>query len=113
MGRILFNLPHAYPPMLIVISPAKSLDFETPSTLDKHTQSPLLKNSEQLIDVLTTKSPADIERLMGISPKLAELNVERYHHWSRPFRKSNAKQAILAFKGDVYAGMQAEKFSRR
>lgn len=98
--------------MLIVISPAKTLDFETPSTVDKHTQSPLLKRSEQLIDVLTTKSPADIEKLMGISPKLAELNVERYHHWSRPFRKSNAKQAILAFKGDVYEGMQAEKFDQ-
>lgn len=99
--------------MLIVISPAKTLDFETPSTVGKHTQSPLLKSSEQLIDVLTTKSPADIEKLMGISPKLAELNVERYHHWSRPFRKSNAKQAILAFKGDVYEGMQAQTFNQQ
>lgn len=97
--------------MLILISPAKSLDFETPSTIKKHTQAAHLKHSEQLIDVLTTKSPADIEKLMKISPKLAELNVERYHHWSRPFKPSNAKQAILAFQGDVYTGMAAETFN--
>ncbi|MFT5571923.1 MAG: cytoplasmic iron level regulating protein YaaA (DUF328/UPF0246 family) [Cryomorphaceae bacterium] len=97
--------------MLIVISPAKSLDFDTPSTVKKHTQAAHLKNSEQLIDVLTTKSPADIEKLMKISPKLAELNVARYHHWSRPFKPSNAKQAILAFQGDVYTGMAADQFS--
>jgi len=66
-----------------------------------------------LIDVLTTKSPADIEKLMKISPKLAELNVERYHQWSRPFTKKNAKQALLAFKGDVYTGLDAESFSEQ
>ena len=97
--------------MLIVISPAKTLDFEQPARAHKHSQPTMLKQSEQLIDVLTTKSPADIEKLMKISPKLAELNVERYHTWSRPFTKSNAKQAILAFKGDVYTGLEAENFS--
>jgi cytoplasmic iron level regulating protein YaaA (DUF328/UPF0246 family) len=97
--------------MLIVISPAKSLDFDTPSSAKNYTQAAHLKHSEQLIDVLTTKSPSDIEKLMKISPKLAELNVDRYHHWSRPFKPSNAKQAILAFRGDVYTGMQAEKFT--
>ena len=97
--------------MLIVISPAKTLDFETPASVSKYTQSAHLASSEKLIDVLTTQSPDNIEKLMKISPKLAELNVERYHQWSRPFKPSNAKQAILAFKGDVYGGMQAEKFT--
>lgn len=97
--------------MLIVISPAKTLDFDTPVTTEQHTQPALLKHSESLIDLLSTKSPTDIEKLMKISPKLAELNVERYHQWSRPFRLNNAKQSILAFKGDVYSGLQAEKFS--
>lgn len=97
--------------MLIVISPAKTLDFETPACTNKRSQPSMLKQSEALIDVLTTKSPSDIESLMKISPKLAELNVERYHNWSRPFTKGNAKQALLAFKGDVYTGLQAEQFS--
>jgi len=97
--------------MLILISPAKTLDFESPAVAKKHTQPSMLAQSEQLIDVLSTKSPADIEKLMKISPKLAELNVERYHQWSRPFNKSNAKQAVLAFKGDVYTGLEAETFN--
>jgi len=97
--------------MLIVISPAKTLDFEAAPITTKHSQPAMLKQSEALIDVLTTKSPADIEKLMKISPRLAELNVERYHNWSRPFRPSNAKQALLAFKGDVYNGLEAENFN--
>jgi cytoplasmic iron level regulating protein YaaA (DUF328/UPF0246 family) len=97
--------------MLIVISPAKTLDFDAAPAALKHTQPSMLKQSEQLIDVLTTKSPTDIEKMMKISPKLAELNVERYHTWSRPFTKQNAKQALLAFKGDVYTGLEAENFS--
>ncbi len=97
--------------MLIVISPAKTLDFEAPSMQLRHSQPSMLKQSEQLIDVLTTKSPDDIEKLMKISPKLAELNVKRYHNWNRPFTKKNAKQAVLAFKGDVYTGLEVETFS--
>ena len=98
--------------MLIVISPAKTLDFETPATTNTFSQPSMLKDSERLIDVLTTKSPADIEKLMKISPKLAELNVDRYHNWSQPFDASNAKQALLAFKGDVYTGLAAENLSQ-
>ena len=97
--------------MLIVISPAKTLDFETPAPSSSYTQPQLLKNSEVLIDILSTKSPSDIEKMMGISPSLAVLNVERYHQWSRPFRLNNAKQAIYAFKGDVYTGLVAESFT--
>lgn len=99
--------------MLIVISPAKTLDFETEPCTKTYTQAALLKDSESLIDILSTKSPTDIEKLMGISPKLAALNVERYHQWSRPFKLSNAKQAVLAFKGDVYAGLEAETFTQK
>ena len=94
--------------MLIVISPAKTLDFDTPPVTATFSQPDLLDRSEQLIDLLSTKSPADIGALMKISPKLAELNVERYHQWSTPFTPENAKQAILAFKGDVYTGLDAE-----
>ena len=97
--------------MLIVISPAKTLDLEPAPSSIEHSQPTMLDQSEQLIDVLTTKSPADIEKMMKISPKLAELNVERYHTWSRPFSSNNAKQAVLAFKGDVYTGLEAETFS--
>lgn len=99
--------------MLIVISPAKTLDFETPAKTKTYTQPAMLKHSESLIDILSTQSPADIEKLMKISPKLAELNVERYHNWSRPFKPSNAKQAVLAFKGDVYAGLEADTFTEK
>lgn len=99
--------------MLIVISPAKTLDFDTEPTTKTYTQPALLKQSESLIDILTTQSPADIEKLMKISPKLAELNVERYHNWSRPFKPTNAKQAVLAFKGDVYTGLEANTFTEK
>jgi len=98
--------------MLIVISPAKTLDFDTPAVTQTHSQPDLLERSEALIDVLSTKSPADIEKLMKLSAKLAELNVERYHQWSQPFTQDNAKQAVLAFKGDVYTGLEAESFSK-
>ena len=97
--------------MLIVISPAKTLDFDTAPVTQNHSQPEMLDRSEALIDILMTKSPADIEKLMKISPKLSELNVERYHSWSKPFTQNNAKQAMLAFKGDVYTGLDAETFS--
>lgn len=97
--------------MLIVISPAKTLDFETAHITDSHTQAEMLSQSEVLIDILTTLSPSDIERMMKISPKLSELNVERYHNWSQPFTTQNAKQAIHAFKGDVYTGLDAPSLS--
>lgn len=97
--------------MLIVISPAKTLDFETTPVTRRSTQPELLDCSETLVDELSTKSPADLGKLMKISSALSELNVERYHNWSRPFTLSNAKQAVLTFKGDVYSGLEAEKFT--
>jgi cytoplasmic iron level regulating protein YaaA (DUF328/UPF0246 family) len=97
--------------MLIVISPAKTLDFETPARSDIHTQADFLDRSEHLIDQLTSYSPHDLQGLMKLSEKLAELNVARYHDWQRPFTARNAKQAIFAFQGDVYTGLQADELN--
>jgi cytoplasmic iron level regulating protein YaaA (DUF328/UPF0246 family) len=99
--------------MIIVISPSKALDYETPGTVAKPTQPALLKRSQQLVDQLKKKSSKDLQKLLGISEKLADLNVERYAQWSRPFRASNAKPAVLAFKGDVYLGLEADTFTAK
>lgn len=99
--------------MITVISPAKTLDFETEAGTDKTSSPEHLKRSKELVDIMREKSPKDLSKLMGISPKLAELNVERFQNWKPPFTKNNAKQAILAFKGDVYIGLDAESFTQR
>jgi cytoplasmic iron level regulating protein YaaA (DUF328/UPF0246 family) len=97
--------------MLMVISPAKTLDYESPLATQRFTQPALLEKSHQLIDVARDLSPAQISSLMGISDKLAHLNADRFNQWQPPFSLENARQAILAFKGDVYTGLQAETFS--
>ncbi|MDH5552301.1 MAG: peroxide stress protein YaaA [Nitrosomonas sp.] len=94
--------------MLIVVSPAKTLDFETPPVIDKFTLPALLDDSAALIGQLRKLSPDEIGKLMSISPKLATLNSNRYFDWTRPFTAANAKQAAFAFKGDVYTGLDAE-----
>ena len=97
--------------MLHVISPAKTLDFDTPPTTAKHTQAQFLEQSQALIEQLRPLSPRQLSELMGISDKLGELNAQRFLNWQLPFTPSNAKQALLAFKGDVYTGMEPEAFS--
>lgn len=97
--------------MLMVISPAKTLDFESPLATKRYTQPTLLEESQKLIAVARRLSPADIGSLMHISDKLAVLNAERFNDWQPDFTPDNARQAILAFKGDVYTGLQAETFS--
>jgi len=97
--------------MLMVISPAKTLDFESPLATKRYTQPMLLDESQKLIAVARQLSPADISSLMHISDKLAVLNAERFNDWQPDFTPDNARQAILAFKGDVYTGLQAETFS--
>jgi uncharacterized protein len=87
--------------MLMVISPAKTLDFESPLATQRFTQSTLLEKSQQLIDVARDLSPAQISSLMSISDKLAHLNADRFNQWQPPFTLENARQAILAFKGGV------------
>jgi cytoplasmic iron level regulating protein YaaA (DUF328/UPF0246 family) len=97
--------------MLTVISPAKTLDFETPPTTRKTTQPMLLDRSAELVEDARSMSPEDIRSLMGVSEKLAELNHRRFMNWGLPFTLDNAKQSVLAFKGDVYTGLEAETLS--
>lgn len=95
--------------MIAVVSPAKSLDFETPFDV-KATKPRLLECTNELISVLKKKSPEDIKELMSISDNLAELNVSRYHSYKPTHRASNSKPSVLAFQGDVYQGLKAETF---
>ena len=94
--------------MILVISPAKALDYETPPTTATFTQPDFLDHAAELIEVLREKSPAQIAELMSLSDPLSSLNVARYASWSRPFAADNAKQALLAFDGDIYEGLDAK-----
>ncbi|NHQ90061.1 peroxide stress protein YaaA [Janthinobacterium lividum] len=91
--------------MLIVLSPAKSLDLETPPTTSLHSTPDFLDHSAQLIDRMRQFSPAEVGSLMGISDALSALNVARYASWTPTL--TEARQAIMAFNGDVYAGFEA------
>jgi len=97
--------------MKIVISPAKSLDFETAVPTQNHTEAIFLKEAEVLSKALKKKSPKKIGELMHISPALSELNWQRNQDWALPFDTENARQAVFAFKGDVYIGMDAYSLS--
>ncbi len=99
--------------MLHLISPAKTLDFETPPVIDTHTQPQFLEDSALLINELRHLTPPQVSRLMSISETLGQLNAQRFLEWHTPFTPANAKQAVLAFKGDVYTGMAAESFSKK
>jgi len=96
--------------MLMVVSPAKSLDFETRPGTRKFSQPEFLKESNALVKDLRKLEPDDLSELMDISPSLAEENHRRFANWHTPFDLKNSKQAIFAFKGDVYLGLQAEDF---
>lgn len=98
--------------MLILISPAKTLDFENEAHTRYFSQPEYLEYSEKLIEKLKKMSPEELSDLMNLSANLAELNYERYQRFTTPFDKDNAKQALLAFKGDVYEGMEAEQFDQ-
>jgi hypothetical protein len=99
--------------MLILISPAKTLDFEAPAKTRTATQPVFLEDAKQLIEELQQLPPDGVSKLMSISSKLGDLNHERFMNWRLPFTKDNAKQSVLAFKGDVYTGLDAEGFSAR
>ncbi len=97
--------------LVTIISPAKKLDY---SPVEKNTDSTipsLLAHSNELIKYLKSLNPQEVSSLMGLSDKLGALNYERFQEWETPFTKSNSKQAILAFKGDVYQGLDAESLS--
>ena len=93
--------------MKLVISPAKSLDFESKLPTTKTTQSLFLAQSKKLNTVLKKQTPQDLSKLMSISDKLAQLNYDRNQDWTIPFTKDNARPAIYSFNGDVYKGLDA------
>lgn len=97
--------------MLMVISPAKTLDYESPLATESHSQPDFLEDACELVDQLKTLEPHQISNLMHVSDKLGQLNADRYQTWHTPFSPANARQAILAFKGDVYTGLAAENFN--
>lgn len=93
--------------MLFVLSPAKKLDYDSTLPMDKHTQPLFVPQAQALIKILRQKSVDDIAQLMSLSQALAELNVARYAEWEPSFSLDNARQAIFAFNGDVYEGLDA------
>ena len=97
--------------MLLLLSPAKSLDYDTPWMGVPHSQPQFIAQSAELIQLLRTRKASDLSELMGISPALADLNVARYKTWSKSFTPDNAKPAVLAFNGDVYEGLDAKSLS--
>jgi len=98
--------------MLLVVSPAKKLDFESPLPTEIYSQPTLLEHSQLLIDECVKLSPAQIATLMKLSDKLSGLNAARFGQWSVPFTPDNARPAVLAFNGDVYSGLDANSFSK-
>ena len=94
--------------MLAVVSPAKKLDFETDAPEMAVSQPVFLDDTEELIEVARKKSRRDLMKLMGISENLADLNYQRFQHFSRPFDRTNAKPAVFAFRGDTYIGLDAD-----
>lgn len=94
--------------MLFVLSPAKSLDYDTPTTVAPTTKPLFIPHATELISILKTKRSDEVAALMDLSPALADLNVERYAKWSTRSTAGNSKPAVLAFDGDVYDGLQAK-----
>ena len=93
--------------MKVLLSPAKSLDFKSQLPTEKNSDLCFQKEAEYLNSILKRKSPEDLSQLMGVSSKIADLNYERNNDWSLPFTKKNARQAVYAFSGDVYRGLDA------
>ena len=99
--------------MLIIISPAKRLDFGAKNDALKHTVPEFLDKSTRLVEELRKFSPEDLQDLMDVNPDIARLNFERYLQWETPFNADNALQALLAFRGDVYRSMDPLTFTRK
>lgn len=99
--------------MLIVLSPAKTLDYESESKIRTQTTPELLDQSVKLVEVMKKKTPKQIAALMGVSDALAQLNHQRYQDWEMPMPADATKQAVLAFKGDVYLGLEADRMTEK
>ena len=97
--------------MLMIISPAKTLDYESPLTTQSYSIPDYLENSAELVEIMKKKSMQDLVNMMQVSQKIAELNVERFKSWKLPFSPVNSRQALLAFKGDVYTGLDTSTLS--
>ena len=97
--------------MLMIISPAKTLDYASPLKTESYTIPDYLENSAELVEIMSKKSLGDLVNMMQVSQKIAELNVERFKSWKMPFSPVNARQALLAFKGDVYNGIDTSTLS--
>ena len=97
--------------MLVIISPSKTQDFSDSARPAAHSKPDLLPESSQLVKELQKMKPQSLAKLMDLSEKLADLNYERYQQWQTPFTEDNAKQALFAFKGDVYTGIPVEEYS--
>jgi len=98
--------------MLIVISPAKKLDYTNPAPATECSQPQFLDRAAELIAIMAEKDSYEIADLMKLSMKLADLNMQRYQQWHTPFTAENAKQALFAFTGDVYQGLDAGTLSQ-
>jgi cytoplasmic iron level regulating protein YaaA (DUF328/UPF0246 family) len=104
-----------YPPrrraMITILSPSKTLDFDTPPQTPEFTEPQFLDDSEELVEILQDYDVEELGKLMDISEKLSTLNVERYQQWETPFTPGNAKQALMAFTGDVYRDFELDAYS--
>ncbi|MEZ5196061.1 MAG: peroxide stress protein YaaA [Bacteroidales bacterium] len=98
--------------MIVLISPAKSIDFNKQISINKFTIPELLDHSEILITELKKKSPNKLMDMMKVSSKLAYLNYERFQQWQTPFTTENARQAVFVFSGEVYTGLKVDSFSK-
>ena len=98
--------------MLVVISPAKKLNFEDPAPRKDFTTPGYLKESQKLISALRKCKPAEIKKMMKLSDALTDLNVDRYQKFETPFSLKNAKQAIYAFQGDTYVGFDVDTMKK-
>ena len=98
--------------MLFIISPAKTLDYNSPISTEGQSDIPFLKESKQLVRVLKKYKADDIAQLMGVSAKIAYLNYDRFAQWKAPFTEGESRQALYAFKGEVYNGLDAYSLSQ-
>ncbi|MCP4225209.1 MAG: peroxide stress protein YaaA, partial [Actinomycetia bacterium] len=87
--------------VLIVVSPARSFDYESPLATGKYSEPALLERSAELVDIMATKSPAELSKMLGVSQALAATSFERFHDWELPFTPDHARPALLAFRGDA------------
>ncbi len=99
--------------MIFLLSPAKTLDFDSASFTSEYTHAAFLQEAKQLVGVMRDFDWQGLHKLMGVSEKIAKLNVQRFSDWELPFTEQNAKQAVFAFKGDVYTGLSVETMTKK